>query len=333
MIQKYLYISLAILFFGLGMYGWKMTNTSLYYPGTVDAEDYSQLLDIHNILFVGKETITQDDIEWEFDMHTRGLLENEDLNHVPESVNNHDVMLGALKERLMADLIERKLLYQYIKMDANFNLTDPSLYTDCLNQWQSTLEESVEWFQSPESRMRLKNRLCERSIIMHYLENFIFSKIRVKDQEVEDYYNANSSEFEEPAKVKIRQIVLASEREARRIRYQVTAGNFEAMAREHSITPEAENGGILGPFALGEMPRVFDVAFTMRKGEIRGILKSTYGFHIIRIEDKKPRSKLTLEEAKPSIIAKLTQKKQDEEYQKWVEMALNEIPVKSPRPH
>lgn len=332
MIQKYLYISLAILFFGLGMYLWKMTSSGLYYPGALDIDEYMHISDSNQMLTVGKEVITQDDIDWEFDMHTRGLLDNEELTPIPE-MPNPEVILSTLKDRLMADLIERKLLFQFIKMDNTFDLADPALYTDCLQQWQATLQDNSEWFQTTDSRVRLKNRLCERSVIMHYLNNNLFSKISISDEEVEQYYEKNPKEFEEPARVKIRQIVLSSERDARRVHNRVTSGNFERLAREFSITPEAENGGLLGPFAIGEMPRVFDVAFTMRKGEIRGVLKSTYGFHIIKIEDKKPRSKISLEEAREKIIAKLTQKKQEEEYQKWVEMALNEIPVQSSRPH
>lgn len=331
MIQKYLYLSLAILFFGLGIYAWKLTKSGVYAPRDAELIDYHALSDLDHILLVGKEGISQDEIEWEFELHTRGMFDKEELTPIPE-IGRPELVLSALKDRLLADLIERKLLYQFIKMDPDFDLADSSLYSGCLEKWHATLEESPDFFASQESRARLKSRLCERSIIMQYLEQRIFANIAISTEEIASYYEENPTEFEEPAKVTIRQIVLASELEARRLRYRVTARNFKEMVRQHSVTPEAENGGILGPFAMGEMPRVFDVAFTMRKGEIRGILKSTYGFHIIKIEDRKPRSKLSLEEASPKIQAKLTEIRQEEEYQKWVEMALNEITVKSPRP-
>ena len=112
--------------------------------------------------------------------------------------------------------------------------------------------------------------------------------------EVERYYTENLKKFEQPERVKIRQIVLPSEREAKRVRGKIKSNNFEELARKYSITPESEKGGLLGPFSKGQMPRVFDVAFSMRLGEVRGILKSTYGFHIIKIEEKMKPRKLSL---------------------------------------
>jgi hypothetical protein len=330
MIQKYLFVSLAILFFGVGVYTWKITNTGLHLPGDDPLGEEAQYTDLSHVLYVGKMPITQEDIEWEFDMHTKGLVEGEDLTPIP-NIEVTDKMLDPLRERLMSDLIERKLLFQYIKQDNSFNLDEPARYTDCLEQWQQALRVNPDWFISDASRERLKSRLCEKSIIMQYLDERVFHDIVVTDTEIKDYYENHPEEFKEPKKVVIRQVVLASEREAKRVRARLTYHNFEEMAREVSITPEAENGGLLGPFAKGEMPPVFDVAFTMRRGEIRGILKSTYGFHLIRLDKKIPSVKLSLKEVEPRIKRLLKRQKQEEEYQQWVEMALNEVSIKSPR--
>ena len=111
-----------------------------------------------------------------------------------------------------------------------------------------------------------------------------FSNVIVSDREIEAFYRNNIKSFQHGKRVVIRQIVLASESEAKRVRHRVRNHNFERYAREKSITPEAVDGGLLGPFEKGEMPRIFDVAFSMGRGEIKGILKSTYGFHIIKLE-------------------------------------------------
>ena len=62
------------------------------------------------------------------------------------------------------------------------------------------------------------------------------------------------------------------------------------MAKEHSLSPEAERGGHLGPFPKGGMPAVFEYAFHMKKGDVSEVLKSNYGYHIIMLTDiKAPR--------------------------------------------
>ena len=164
-----------------------------------------------------------------------------------------------------------------------------------------------------------------------YLDEKVFAEIVVNEQEIKDYFIKNQSQFYQPTKAVIRQVVLASEKEARSIKRKINRDNFAFYARTKSITPEAEKGGILGPFSKGELPRVFDIAFSMRPGEIRGVIKSTYGFHIIKMEKKLKARKLTISQARKRIKDLLIEKKKHEEYQKWVEIALNSIPIKSPK--
>ncbi|SME89051.1 peptidylprolyl isomerase [Pseudobacteriovorax antillogorgiicola] len=330
MLKKYLYGSITILFFGFGVYFWKILNTGIYIPDSDDLS-YDRFANNKNLLVVGDKAITYDDVEWEYNLLTQGLIDDSDLTSIPE-VYNREEQLKALRERLVANLIERKLLFEFIEQDSDFNLSDPARYTDCVGDWQKTIDQNNEFFLAATDKERLKNRLCERDIILQYLNERIFAQVEVTDKEVADYYSANIKSFEFPKRVVIRQIVLASENEAKRVRHRVRVHNFERYAREMSITPEAENGGLLGPFAKGDMPRIFDVAFSMRRGEIRGILKSTYGFHIIKLEKKLPKSKLSLGEARPKIELELRKQKQEKEYQKWVELALSAVPVESPKP-
>ena len=87
---------------------------------------------------------------------------------------------------------------------------------------------------------------------------------------------------------------------------------------------------MIGPFAQGEMPRFFDLAFSLAKGEIYGVIKSPYGYHIIMLEERYSKTEETLEQARASINAILTENKRKEEYKKWLETAINAIPVKTP---
>lgn len=326
--KRYMWLVLLIFSFVGGAFLWKVANT-----GSLRDESVFVPVNLSNsgtLLTVGGDAITQEDIEWEFSLLTEGVFTDPELTFVP-GLEAEETQLSALKEDLTASLIERKLLFHFLKKDRNFNHEDPQRFTDCLAEWQKTIEELPMFFDKASDKDRLKNRLCEKAMIEQYLDERIFPQIVIDENMMRSYYTGNPEKFESPEQVVIRQVVLGSENEAKKWRYRIKKNNFSKIAEEQSIAPEASNGGLLGPFAKGEMPRVFDVAFSMRRGEIRGILKSKYGFHIIMLVEKISESKLTYNEAKNQIEELLLKSKKEEEYEKWVELALSAIPVKSSR--
>ncbi len=281
---------------------------------------------------VANTPINSDDLEWEYNLHTKGMTGSGEMTPIPDLGSKLDKELSPLKQSLLAGMIERKLLFKYLQQDRKFDLEDPSRFTSCLKEWQSALESSPELFQTNHSKELLKNRLCERSIILQYTESRIFSLVVATDAQITEYYKNHLPEFRFPPRATIRQVVLADEPTAKKVKREINHQNFQELARQYSITPEgAGDGGKVGPFAKGEVPAVFDVSFEMQPGQISEILKSTYGFHIIMLQSKRPRQELSLKEATPKIRAIVTAKRKEEEYRKWLEAALNSIPITSPR--
>ncbi len=285
------------------------------------------------LVIVGGKAITNDDLEWEFSLHTDGILNSEELTLIPElSTRRYQQELHPLKERLITSLIERKILHRFIDTETNFDVTSESRLKECQSIWQESLQSTSFFNQSSQDRERLKERLCERSIITQYLDEEVFPNIVIKRSEVEDYYRSNPNEFNLPERVLIKHVVLPSESDARRVRGRINRQNFAQIAKEVSISAEAESGGVLGPFARGEMPPVFEGAFSMRRGDISDVLKSTYGFHIILLEEKFGKEQLGLVDAAPKIREKILKLRREIAYEKLVDTALNTIEVKSPRP-
>src|SRR5687768_14469727 len=318
---KYLYMAACCLFFGVGAYVWKVKNTGYKHAREAEPAAAAPEMTSNAILVeVAGEPVTGDDVDWEYQLLTDGIFDKESLTPIPDLGDRYDAELAPLKKQIVASILERKLLYAFVQQDKKFDLNDPARYTACLTEWQEiTRREDVTLLKSRKDRERLKSRLCERSILSQYLKEMLFPTVTVSAQEMQAYYVEHPAEFKKPERVEVRKIVLADEREAKRARYRVTRDIFARMPRELSIAAEAVDGGKLGPFAKGEMPSVFEVAFHMRRGEISAIQKSTYGFHIIMLLDKHPPAELSLEEAKESIAAILRKKKEDAEYQKWVE--------------
>jgi peptidyl-prolyl cis-trans isomerase C len=166
-----------------------------------------------------------------------------------------------------------------------------------------------------------KSDIWEDVMIEKLIARDVIRNVHVPASEVRRYYNENPQEFERPEQVRVRQIVVATEDEARKVldQLQNEKADFATVARKKSTAPEAEEGGNLGYFAMGEMPGEFNVVFGLPKGGISGVVKSPYGFHIFKLEDKRRAGKVGLEEASREIAEKLSRQKQDVRYKQWLE--------------
>ncbi len=119
---------------------------------------------------------------------------------------------------------------------------------------------------------------------------------------------------EEVAKQKLKQI--------QEIRAKIVAGEpFEIMAKNHSEDPGSKDqGGDLNYFRRGEMVKEFDeVAFSLPPGEVSGPVKTKFGYHLIKVTDRKESKKIGFEEVKPRIHAFLEDKKRREAVRKIID--------------
>src|SRR5437764_5815806 len=98
------------------------------------------------------------------------------------------------------------------------------------------------------------------------------------------WYDRNRAEFETPEQVHCLQIVARTPDEAKRVLDQLRAGaSFDKLARQISTSPDGRNGGDLGWFPKGTMPKVFDdTCFSLGTGKISGVVASPYGFHVFK---------------------------------------------------
>jgi peptidyl-prolyl cis-trans isomerase C len=164
-----------------------------------------------------------------------------------------------------------------------------------------------------------KADIWEDMMIERLLARNVHKRVSVSSAEVRRYYQANPQEFEKPEQVRVRQIVVATEAEAKKVMEALqTRTDFAAVARAKSTAPEAEMGGDLGYFSLGEMPAEFNVVFSLPKGGISGIVKSPYGYHIFKLEDKRKAGRIGLDGAYKDIAEKLRREKEDKRYNAWL---------------
>lgn len=135
----------------------------------------------------------------------------------------------------------------------------------------------------------LRARLRESLLIERLLVDEVVARVAVTDDEVDAWLGAHPAPDREPERVRAAQIVVRTETEARAIVGELQqGGSFEDLARAHSLSPDARNGGDLGFFARGEMPPPFDeVCFSLAPGKISDVVASSYGFHVFKVLEKR----------------------------------------------
>ncbi|AMV73944.1 peptidylprolyl isomerase [Desulfuromonas carbonis] len=146
-------------------------------------------------------------------------------------------------------------------------------------------------------------------------------RIGVSEAEIDNYYREHQDEFNRPDQVRARQIVVGSQEEGERVLALLQQGRpFAAVAKEFSLSPDAEQGGDLGFFARGEMPPEFDkVVFTLAKGRISDLVRSEYGYHIFLVEERRPAQRLSLDQVRDRIRDELLADRQEQAYQSWLQ--------------
>ncbi|MFQ5736318.1 MAG: peptidyl-prolyl cis-trans isomerase [Thermodesulfobacteriota bacterium] len=164
-----------------------------------------------------------------------------------------------------------------------------------------------------------KERIRKKLLIRKTVESVTSGGEGPAEADAREYYKRHAVEYDTPERVRARMIVVADSEEARSIRAGLTAANFAKTAREKSLSPEKDRGGDLGFFARGEMPQEFeDVVFKLKPGEISGVVKTEYGYHIFLVEERKKAGRLKFPEVKDRIMRMLSLEKADDEFVAWM---------------
>ena len=160
--------------------------------------------------------------------------------------------------------------------------------------------------------------LKKRVIVEAFLKKKIEDQANITDADLQKFYDQNKDKFNTGEQVRASHILVKSEKEAQDILVQIKqGGNFEALAKKYSVDSAGAKGGDLGWFAKGAMIPEFDkVVFAMKEGELSGVVKTQFGYHIIKLTGKRPAGIRSFAEAKEQIKAKLLPEKQQATFQK-----------------
>ncbi|MEF9952495.1 MAG: peptidylprolyl isomerase [Clostridium sp.] len=187
--------------------------------------------------------------------------------------------------------------------------------------WELLYAYAVE--QGIENRDEYKVQIedAKRGILSQIAINDTLSEVKISDDEVSEYYEANKDNFADAPQVRASHILVDSEEKANEIISEIKDGlSFTEAAKKYSSCPSGAQGGSLGSFGRGMMvPEFEEAAFALGLGEVSAPVQTQFGYHVILVEEKLPERVKSLEEVKPQIMNMLVQSGQQKAYVGLVE--------------
>ncbi|MCX7709683.1 MAG: peptidylprolyl isomerase [Clostridia bacterium] len=174
--------------------------------------------------------------------------------------------------------------------------------------------DQEEDFQAEIERMKA-------GILKQYAIGKLMKNIAVSENDIAEYYEAYKSDFITAPSVKASHILVDTLEQAEDISSKISGGlTFEEAAKEFSKCPSNARGGDLGYFTSGQMvPEFEQAAFETEKGQMSAPVKTQFGYHLIKVYDKKDTSSKSIDEVRGQITEQLVAQKQQQVYQSKVD--------------
>jgi peptidyl-prolyl cis-trans isomerase C len=246
-----------------------------------------------------------------------------------------DSQLSKLKQEVLEQLINRELLYQesqrrgikvrQAEVDEKLEAMKKNFPAEA--DFESVLNEAHL------SEVELKSQIERGLAIDEFIAGKFVEKVTLSEEEVKAYYQSNSESFKQQEQVRASHILIkvgpqedqskitSARMKIEKIQQKLRQGeDFAALAKEFSQCPSGSKGGDLGYFAQGQMAKPFeDAAFALMPGEISDVVETTFGYHLIKVNDKTPETVLAFDDIKDGLKRYLTQQKVQQEVVLYVQ--------------
>jgi peptidyl-prolyl cis-trans isomerase C len=242
--------------------------------------------------------------------------------------------LDQLRSQVLENLIARELLYQE-SQKKGIKISQEAVNEQLINLKAQFPNEAE--FNNALTRMNLteasiKEKLARDLSLKKLIDDEVAPGVKLSDIEIRAFYDNNPEAFKQPERVKASHILIkvdpkadASQKaEAKKkidlVQAKLRKGeDFGALAKEYSEGPSGPEGGDLGYFTRGQMVKPFeDAAFAMKPGEVSGVVETKFGYHLIKVTDKKPEITMSYDDVKERLEEFLKQRKIQEEINVYV---------------
>ncbi len=259
------------------------------------------------------------------------LLQNADLT-IPQ-------FEGQVKNQILIDKLRNLISASALVTDADVQKDFENKNTKVKFDYAYFTKDDIEKSLHPadaelqafyqQNKARYANSIPETRKLQYVVVNAdkVAAQISISQDDLERYYEDHRDEYRVPDRVNVRHILIktplpgadgkvdqkgaeAARQKAEDILKQLkSGGNFAALAKKYSQDPgSAANGGSLGWIVKGQtVPEFEKAAFSLAKGETSGVVQSSYGFHIIHVDDKQNAHVKSLDEVKDQITSAIRQ--------------------------
>lgn len=199
-----------------------------------------------------------------------------------------------------------KAKIDYVVFDPSQFIKDVTVTPDALDAF----------FKKDPARYKLPEQRQVRYVVID--PDQVRSQLKISDADLHEYYTQHLADYRVPDRVKVAHILFKTtgktpaeianiQKTAADVLNQVRAGaNFADLAKKYSEDSTAQNGGDLGWIVHGQtVPEFESAAFSLKPGQVSGLIKTVYGIHIIKVEDKQVAHLQSFDEVKDSIRADL----------------------------
>jgi len=252
-----------------------------------------------------------------------------DENRYKALLANNRMKPEDFEETMSQDLLQGKLsqfLLSFLPVSAqdvleNYTYANEQVKLGFVRFSSKDFEDSIKldqegmanFFQGEKEAYRIPDKV-KISYITIDPEDFK-DQISLDEQEIKGYYEDNIDIYQEGKQIKARHILFnlaqdASEEEVKKVKEKALSvlekarggEDFSKLAEKHSEGPSKDKGGDLGYFSKGRMvPPFEEAAFNLEKGRISDLVRTSFGFHIIKVEDIKEERTKGLEEVRKDI--------------------------------
>jgi peptidyl-prolyl cis-trans isomerase C len=253
---------------------------------------------------------------------------------VPYSLVQEDPRAKEVLRQILDNLIDRELLLQQAK-SLKMAVTP--------QQVDSQMQQLVQRFPSQEAfeqaltaqnvtldavKKDVESQLLRQQIV----KKEILDKVNVSARDVQNFYDKNKDKYVEEEQIRARHILIKVPQEVspaddaklkgkadNALKRAKKGEDFAALAKELSDDGSKENGGDLGFFPRGRMVAAFEeAAFTLQPGQLSEVVRTQFGYHVIKVEERKTGRALPFDEAKEQAKEDLTQEQTYERYQQYM---------------
>jgi peptidyl-prolyl cis-trans isomerase SurA len=229
--------------------------------------------------------------------------------------------LRAAEATAITKMIERKLQLQAAK-NRGVEVTDQEVV-----QAVEELKKQGEKFDAADSAAAKTVR--EQLLLMRVVDREVRGVIMVADSDMKRYYEEHQDRFAYPEEYQLSQILIKPRNEdemaiargrAEALLAALKQGeSFDELALRFSDGANASRGGRLGLVRQGELlPAIEQAVSGLPVGGMTGIVETSEGLHIVRVDDKKPRQFRPYDQVKTEIQSLVFQQKTEDQYQTWM---------------